>query len=81
MQVIQLQVLIGFLVGIISAEIEFITVELPLKVKCLLVVLFSREKHIFFINEACNIFKSFFLIFLLTKNQHVAVLFRGIENL
>jgi hypothetical protein len=33
MQVLQLQALIALLVGIISAEIEFIAVELPLKVK------------------------------------------------
>ena len=32
MQAIQLQVLLVFLVGIISAEIEFIAVRLPLKV-------------------------------------------------
>jgi hypothetical protein len=50
MQLIQLQVQIVFLVGIISAEIEFITVEYPLKVKCFLVVLFPHEKPIFFIN-------------------------------
>ncbi len=34
MQVIQLEVLIAFLVGIISAEIEYIAVEYPLKVNC-----------------------------------------------
>jgi hypothetical protein len=33
MQVLQLQALITLLVGIILAEIEFIAVELPLKVK------------------------------------------------
>jgi len=33
MQVLQLRALIALLVGIISAEIEFIAVELPLKVK------------------------------------------------
>ncbi len=46
MQIIQLQVLIASLVGIISAEIEFIAVRLPLKVKSVLIVLFSREKRL-----------------------------------
>jgi len=34
MQVLQLRALIALLVGIISAEIEFIAVEYPLKVNC-----------------------------------------------
>jgi len=58
MQDIQLQVLIAFLVGIISAEIEFIAVEYPLKVKCFSVVLFPHEKPIFYKIERATFSKA-----------------------
>jgi hypothetical protein len=47
MQDIQFQVLIVFLVGIISAEIEYIALEYPLKVEYFFIVLFSHQKDVF----------------------------------
>jgi hypothetical protein len=41
MQGLHLQILFGFLVGIISAEIDFITPEIPLLVKYLLLNRYS----------------------------------------